>query len=88
MLQEKSYSGIFQDFELLFGRFRRVSSVSMLASLPLQLAKTPQKSFSKFPENISKQLQRVDGRFPTNIKSETIFRIASLSVFGKVLFYV
>ncbi len=28
----------------------------MLASLPLQLAKTPQKSFSKFPENISKQL--------------------------------
>ncbi len=59
MLREKYHSGIFQDFELLFGCFCRVLSVSMLASLPLQLAKTSQKSLSKFPENISKQLLKI-----------------------------
>ncbi len=58
MLREKYYSGIFQDFESLFGCFHRVSSVSMLASFPFQLAKMPQKSFSKFPENISERLLR------------------------------
>ncbi len=65
MLREKYYIGIFRDFELLFGCFCRVSSVSMLASLPLQLAKTPQKSFSKFPENISKQLLKLAAAFMT-----------------------